>query len=98
MFTAYKDMVPNMEILRGRNRCCKIQHQMSAKYVLGPKITACIIICPQCTHKYVKLYVMDINRLASLSGRPNTSEKQPYITLKSNPSKIQKHLLDLLNI
>ena len=36
-----------------------------------------------------------INRLASQLGRPNTSEKQPYITLKSNPSKVQKRLLGL---
>ena len=28
-------------------------------------------------------------------GGPNTSEKQPYITLKSNPSKVQKRLLGL---
>ena len=33
-----------------------------------------------------------INRLASLLGRPNTSEKQPYITLNSNPSKEKKTL------
>ena len=35
---------------------------------------------------------MYINRLASLKGRTKTSEKQPYITLKSNPSKEKKHL------
>ena len=37
-------------------------------------------------------YIHYINRLASLYGRPNTSEKQPYITPKSNPSKEKKHL------
>ena len=36
-----------------------------------------------------------IDRLASLYGRPKTSEKQTYITLKSNPSKVQKRLLGL---
>ena len=37
-------------------------------------------------------YTGYINRLASLQGRPNTPEKQPYITPKSNPSKVQKTL------
>ena len=41
-------------------------------------------------HKnYIHIY---INRLASLLGRPNTLEKQPYITLNSNLSKEKKHL------
>ena len=31
--------------------------------------------------------VLIINRLASLYGRPNTSEKQPYISPNSNKSK-----------
>ena len=40
-----------------------------------------------------KLYIYTyINRLASLWGRPNTLEKQPYITPKSNPSKEKKTL------
>ena len=39
-----------------------------------------------------KLYNIHINRLASLKGRPNTSEKQPYITPKSNWSKEKKTL------
>ena len=33
-----------------------------------------------------------INRLASLQGRPNAPEKQPYISPKSNPSKEKKTL------
>ena len=39
--------------------------------------------------------ISSINRLASLWGRPKTSEKQPYITPKSNPRKVQKRLLGL---
>ena len=34
-----------------------------------------------------------INRLASLSGRPKPSEKQPHITPNSNPSKEKKNHL-----
>ena len=55
---------------------------MKCRHSLTPIILLCILY----------ITVKNINRLASLYGRPNTSEKQPYITLNSNPSKEKKSL------
>ena len=49
-----------------------------------------IIYMQYSTLNHIVYHFISINRLASLWGRPNTSEKQPYITIISNPSKEKK--------